>query len=85
MSKNYCRDSSFCIHPACSSVHIHSRHDRLKLYKIIEKTPEINNFIEEKTTKSPCKNGLRCNDVDCQLYHGFTYEARLILTTKFSL
>lgn len=83
MPKYNCRCSSFCIHPACRSEHIYSRKERIKFYKIIEKTPEIYNFIEPKTDKSPCKHSLRCLDVDCKLYHGFTHEARLILTTKF--
>lgn len=79
MPKYYCRFNAFCVHPGCNQKHFYSKYDRLKIYKIIEKNPDIYIYNEEKTTKLPCKYSIRCININCDLYHGLNYETRIIL------
>ena len=80
----YCRFTSFCINDCCADKHHHSSEERLMLFKIINKTPEIADFKEGKVSKPPCKHGLRCFEVDCDLYHGLDHDGRKILIKKFN-
>ena len=79
----YCRFNSFCVNAKCSNKHHHNIFERKLLFSIINETPEISDCKEIKVNKPMCKHGLRCYEVECELFHGLTPDGRRILRKKF--
>jgi len=82
--KGYCHFTSFCINNRCKNNHYYNDEERKLLFTIINKTPEIADYKERQISKPVCKHGLRCIDVDCDLYHGLDPDGRKILIKKFN-
>ena len=80
----YCSFTSFCVDRRCNNKHYHSEEERKLLFSIMNRTPDIADCKEGKISKPSCKDGLRCNDCDCELYHGIDYEGRKLLIRKFN-
>ena len=53
------------------------------MYQMLKESPELTQFKEDKNDKYVCKHGLRCYEVDCELFHGLTADGRRILRKKF--
>ena len=82
----YCRFNSFCCIANCRSNHHRPIQERQLMLKIVNETPEIADYKEEKDEKRKlnCKHGLRCFEKDCGFIHQINHDGRKILTKKFN-
>jgi len=67
-----------------SSFICNNEEEKKILFKILNKSPEIIDYNEDYSSKSACKYGLRCFNINCDLYHGLLYDGRKILIKKFN-
>jgi hypothetical protein len=82
----YCQFNSFCVNKKCKECHYRPLEERNLLFTIINKSPEIADFKEDKELfrKVPCAHGLRCFERECPFIHGLNLDGRKILTKKFN-
>lgn len=60
--------------------------ERILLHNIVNKSPEIADYKEEKSPnrKCHCAHGLRCFEKECGFIHLINHDGRKILTKKFN-